>query len=95
VLKLARAPLRDTLRGPHMSKYLLAQAADDYRAVFALAELAPGFTDAVVLLADRRDGRPLGPDEGPLRLVVPHDKRQARWVRQVKSLTVLDAPRAP
>ena len=63
--------------------------------MFALAELASGFTDDVVLLADRRDGHPLGPDEGPLRLAVPHDKRQARWVRQVKSLTVKDADTSP
>jgi len=95
VLELAGAPVGDTLRGAQMSKYLLVQAADDYRAVFALAELAPGFTDEVVLLADRRDGQPLGANEGPLRLVVPHDKRQARWVRQVTRLTVVDAPRAP
>jgi len=33
------------------------------------------------------------PDEGPLRLVVPHEKRQACSVRQVKTLTVVDAKR--
>jgi hypothetical protein len=84
----------DTLRGQEMSKYLLVQAAGGYRAVFSLAELSPRFTDAVVLLADRRDGQALAEPEGPLRLVVPHDKRPARWVRQVIRLTVKDAAAA-
>jgi DMSO/TMAO reductase YedYZ molybdopterin-dependent catalytic subunit len=91
VLKAAGAPLGDKLRGPQLSKFLLVAAADGYRAVFALPELDPGFTDAVVLLADRRDGQPLAAGEGPLRLVVAHEKRQARWVRQVKALSVLQA----
>lgn len=91
VLKAAGAPLGDKLRGPQLSKFLLVEAADGYRAVFALPELDPAFTDAVVLLADRRDGQPLAAEAGPLRLVVPHEKRQGRWVRQVKALSVLQA----
>jgi hypothetical protein len=46
----------------------------------------------VILLADRRDGQPLAAAEGPLRLVVPDEKRHARWVRQVRSCTVRRAP---
>jgi DMSO/TMAO reductase YedYZ molybdopterin-dependent catalytic subunit len=91
VLKAAGAPVGDTLRGPELTKFLLVRGADDYRAVFALPELAPAFTEAVVLVADRRDGQPLDAKEGPLRLVVPHERRPARWVRQVVSLTVMDA----
>jgi DMSO/TMAO reductase YedYZ molybdopterin-dependent catalytic subunit len=91
ILKAAGAPLGDRLRGPQLSRFLLVQAADGYRAVFALPELDPAFTDSIVLLADRREGQPLPPGEGPLRLVVPHEKRQARWVRQVKVLSVLQA----
>jgi hypothetical protein len=70
----------------------VASAADGYRAVFALPELDPAFTDGVVLVADKRDGRPLGGEEGPLRLVVAGEKRQARWVRQLTSLSVRTAP---
>jgi hypothetical protein len=83
--------LGEKLRGSQLSKFLLVQAADGYRALFALPELDPAFTDAVVPLADRRDGQPLAPSEGPLRLVVANEKRQARWVRQVKVLSVLQA----
>jgi len=91
ILKAAGAPLGETLRGPELSKVLVVEAADGYKAAFALPELDPAFTDEVVLLADRRDGQPLSAGEGPLRLVVPHEKRQARWVRQVTALRVRDA----
>jgi DMSO/TMAO reductase YedYZ molybdopterin-dependent catalytic subunit len=92
VLKLAGAPSGAEIRGPALAKYIVVSAADGYRAVFALPELSPEFTDAIVLLADRRDGKPLAAAEGPLRLVVTADKRQARWVRQVLSLALYSAP---
>jgi hypothetical protein len=41
-----------------------------------------------VLLADLRDGMPLVEREGLYRIVVPDEKKQARWVRQVTALTV-------
>lgn len=28
--------------------------------------------------------------EGPFRIVIPDEKRMARWVRQVKSLKIVD-----
>jgi hypothetical protein len=39
-------------------------------------------------VADSRDGAALGPAEGPWRLVVPDEKRPARWARQVKAITL-------
>ena len=72
--------------------YLLVEAADGYRVVFALPELDPAFTDRVILLADRADGHPLDNKEGPFHIVVPGEKRMARWVRQVTSLKVVQAP---
>jgi len=92
LLQLAGVPLGEKLRGSNMALYLLVEAADGYRVVFALPELDPAFTDRVILLVDRRDGQPLAATEGPLRLVVPGEKRQARWVRQVGSGTVRRAP---
>ena len=92
LLRLAGVPLGAELRGKNMALYLLVEAADDYRVVFALPELDPAFTERVVVLADHRDGQPLAAAEGPLRLVVPGEKRHARWVRQVRSGTVRRAP---
>ena len=79
----------DSLRGKRLSSCLLVEAADGYRVVIALPELDPGFTDRVILLADQADGHPLNSKEGPFRIVVPGEKRMARWVRQVTSLKVV------
>ena len=35
---------------------------------------------------------PLTGDDGPLRLIAPEEARPARWVRQLKSITVIVAP---
>jgi hypothetical protein len=88
ILRRAGVPLGKELRGPRMTLCVVATGADGYRAAFALAEFDAGFTDQVVLLVDRRDGKPLSAREGPLRIIVPSEKRHARWVREVSSLTV-------
>jgi len=86
ILQLAGAPLGKQLRGPNMTMCIVAGGSDGYQAVFALAEFDPGFTDQVILVADHRDGQPLNSREGPLRLIVPSDKRPARWVRALTTL---------
>jgi DMSO/TMAO reductase YedYZ molybdopterin-dependent catalytic subunit len=83
LLDSGMAGLRETVK-----MTVIVEATDGYRAVFSLAELDPEFTDRIFLLADTKDGQPLPPREGPLRIIVPGDKRPARWVRQVKALTV-------
>jgi len=67
---------------------VLIEAADGYRAAFALAELDPELTDRIILLADTKDGQPLPPGEGSFRVIVAGEKRPARWVRQVRVVTV-------
>jgi hypothetical protein len=75
-----------------MATYVLVEAADNYRVVFSLAELDSGFLDSEVLLADTMDGAALAAGEGPFKLVAPHEKRPARWVKMVRSLMVVRAP---
>lgn len=82
------APSGEAIRGPKLSTIVIIKASDGYQAVFALPELDPAFASKVVILADRRNGKPLGDDEGPYRLLVPDEKRQARWVRQVTSIEI-------
>lgn len=67
-------------------------SGDGYVATFSLAEIDPGIGGGVALLADRCDGAALAPREGPLRLIVPADRRPARWVRDVRTIEVLDLP---
>jgi DMSO/TMAO reductase YedYZ molybdopterin-dependent catalytic subunit len=81
-------PAGHDLHGDALQLYVVAEGADGYRVVLAVAELDASFTDSVVLVADRKNGRPLDAVEGPLRLVVPADKRPARWVRQLVRISV-------
>ena len=84
----AGVPTGKELRGKSMALFVVVEASDGYRAVFALAELDAEFTDRVILLADRRDDKPLSGQAGPLQIVVPGEKKHARWVRQVIRLKV-------
>ena len=77
-----------------MATYVVFEAEDGYRVVFSLAELDAGILDSGVIVADTMDGAALPPKIGPLRLVAPHEKRPARWVRMLKSITVVRAPGA-
>jgi hypothetical protein len=88
LLRMAGFPPSDSVRGPLLATYVLVEAADGYRVVFAMAELDESFTDRVVLLADRVDGHALPPNEGPWRLIVPGEKRPARWIRQVTRVVI-------
>jgi DMSO/TMAO reductase YedYZ molybdopterin-dependent catalytic subunit len=92
ILKLAGVKFGEDLRGKQLALYLVAEAADGYRAVYALPELDPAFTDNVILLTSKRAGQPLDAQEGPLRIIVAGEKRQARWVRQVTGLSIKRAP---
>ena len=91
VLRLAGVEFGEKLRGKSLALFLVVDAADGYRAVIALPELDPAFTDNIIILADRRDGKALSEQEGQWRVVVPSEKRQGRWVRQVVALTVRGA----
>jgi DMSO/TMAO reductase YedYZ molybdopterin-dependent catalytic subunit len=91
LLQKAGVPQGEQLRGAAMATYVLVEAADNYLVVFSLAELDSRFQDSEVLMADTMDGAPLAPDQGPFKLVAPHEKRPARWVKMVKSITVVRA----
>ncbi|HUD43485.1 MAG TPA: molybdopterin-dependent oxidoreductase [Dokdonella sp.] len=93
MLRAAGAPVGAALRGQDLQLYVRVSAADGYRVVYALAELDPAFRDDGVILADRRDGRPIAGDEGPFRLIAPREARPGRWVRQVIAIDVLRAAR--
>ena len=89
ILTRAGVPQGEQMRGKAMAAYVVAEAEDGYRVVFSLAELEPGIGNAEVIVADTMDGAPLGVKQGPFKLVAPHDKRPARWVRMLKSITVV------
>jgi hypothetical protein len=86
LLAMAGVQLGDALRGPRMTEVLVVTAADGYKVAFALAEVDPAFAVREIILADKKDGKPLDGREGPFRVVAPGDKRPARWIRQVTEL---------
>jgi Oxidoreductase molybdopterin binding domain len=89
VLKRAGMPLGPEMRGPLLASCVIAEAHDGYRALFSVSELDPAFTNGLVLIADRADGKPLSARDGPLKIVVPGDKRADRWVRGVERLRIV------
>ncbi len=91
LLRLVGAPAGDSLRGRALANYIVVDARDGYRVVFSIAEFDAGYTDRVALLADRVDGKMIDSASGPLRLIVPDEKRPARWVRQVTRISVMSA----
>jgi hypothetical protein len=95
LLRRAGVPQHEKLRGTVMAMYVLAEASDGYRVVYALPELDSDFQDSDVIVADTMNGSPLGENQGPFKMIAPHDKRPARWIRMLKSLTVVSAAPPP
>lgn len=89
VLDAAGATLGGQLRGGNLSKYVLVKATDGYEVVFSLPEIDPEFSSQTILVAYEVDGKPLPKGEGPFRMVVPNDKKHARWVREIVSVKVV------
>lgn len=95
ILQRAGVSQGEQLQGSNLARYLMVEGADGYKVVFSLPEFDPAFGNRVVLLADRRNGRALAADEAPLRLVIPDDRRRARWVRKIVRIRVMQASDAP
>lgn len=89
VLEKAGVTFGESMKGKRLTSCLLVEGADGYRVVIALPEMDPAFTDKQTVLVFLRDGKPLGEKEGPYRVVIPNEKRMARWVRQVTTLRIV------
>ena len=77
------------LHGKQLSSYVAVLASDGYEAVFALADFDPTVAETGAIVADRRDGKPLAGNEGPLRVIIPQDKRPTRSVRLLREIDVV------
>jgi hypothetical protein len=89
LLTKAGAPVGSQLKGKALASYVLASARDGYQVTFTLAELDPAIRDSTVLVADQRDGRALGEQLGPIRIIAVTDKKPARSIRMLTSLQVV------
>ena len=91
ILTKAGVTLGADLHGKNLVKYLLVEASDGYQVLFTLAELDKGFTDRTIILADKVDGQPLAPADGPFRIIVQDEKKPARCIKQVTAMKVMFA----
>jgi len=88
ILERAGLPRGEKLRGKALRAIVVITASDGYQVVFTLADTDPAFTDRQIILADRKDGKPLPEKEGPFRIIAPLEKRPARWIRNVKTIAI-------
>jgi hypothetical protein len=89
LLEAAGVTLGPDLRGENLVKYVLVAASDGYEVIYSLPEVDPEFTAGGIYVVYEADGKPLPADTGPFRMVVPDDKKHARWIRQIVSIKVL------
>ncbi len=89
ILKRAGATLGSQLRGKALTTYVLAKGHDGYAVVLSLAEVDEAFANEKIIVADRRDGKPLPGNQGPFRLVFVGDKAGSRSVRMLELLEVV------
>lgn len=89
LLKRAGCPTGGDLKGKALASYVLAVARDGYAVTFTLAELEPAIGGSNVIVANKRDGKPLSSREGPLRIISASDKKPARSVRMLDTLRVV------
>jgi hypothetical protein len=82
------APVKDKVKG--YREVLVATARDGFQAVFSCAEVTEGMGTTSAFVVWQVDGKPLGPEVGPLRLVVITDGEPARSIRQLDWLRVVD-----
>jgi hypothetical protein len=90
LLTKANAPVGKEFRKEALRTYLLASGTDGYSVLLSLAEVDSTFHAGQVIVADTRDGQPLGKN-GPLQLIVPGDSRPARWVHNLNSIKLQQA----
>jgi len=94
-LDVALATSRPDLKGKDMLDGVIASATDGAEVLFTLAELDPAFGNAEVFLCNQKNHQGLSGNEAPLRIVVPGDKRHARWLRQVMKLRLVQVKPSP
>jgi hypothetical protein len=68
--------------------YVRAEGTDGYWVLFSASELMPVLRETGSIVALGVDGKGLG-DEGEFKIVIAGEKRPARWVRNLNSLTVV------
>ena len=80
------APSKE-MQGILLRSYLQARGTDFYLVLYSASEVEPDLNTSSVIVATRVDGHELG-DDGAFKLISSADKKPARWVRNLFSLTL-------
>lgn len=89
LLTKAGVLLGDSAKRKTVTSYIIVTAADNYKAIYAMTEIDPLFASRTIILASREDKKPLKGEDSPFQMVVPGEKKHARWVRQVTGIEVV------
>jgi hypothetical protein len=68
---------------------ILVKARDGYQAAVSAVAAAMDPKGERYVLAIRRNGKPLGDGQAPVKLVIPGDPMRVRWVRMVSALQLI------
>lgn len=91
IVNTAQVNTNADVRNDKLSLFIVATGTDGYQAVISWGEIDPEFGNEATLVAFERDGQPL--DGGSLRLIVPSDRSDGRYVQMLASLSIRDAPK--
>jgi hypothetical protein len=87
---LARSGIQaDTARkNDRLRRVVVLSARDGYSVTLSVGELDPSVGGSAALLLLSCRGAPLAEERGPVELVVPGDRRRARWIHAVSDISV-------
>jgi hypothetical protein len=81
-------PAGEDVRGKLFLVGIVASGADGYGVLYSLAEVDPAIHTGEVIVADTLDGQKLSKD-GAFKMVSSEERRPARWVRNLTSISVV------
>ena len=88
LLSASGFPFTKETQPTYLRSYVRAQGADFYFVIYSASEVAPDLNNSKVLVATQMDRHDLG-REGLFKLVSTGDKRPARWVRNLLSISLV------
>ncbi len=88
VIQRALPVTNTSFKNDALRQFVTVGATDGYQATIGMAEILPRFGHQQIILAYKRDGKPLAVGEGAVRLIVPGDTLAGRWVANVSSIVV-------
>lgn len=88
----AQPNLNADVANDKLSFFVVASGSDGQQALISWGEIDPDFGNQPILVAFAENGQAITDEEGALRLIVPGDLREGRYVGGLTNLSIRDAP---